>query len=54
MEYANLLKSKIPSWGNLLLIMRAYLYVHLVLIALRVDNFTAAKYLHFANLTSHF
>jgi 3-deoxy-7-phosphoheptulonate synthase len=26
-EYANLLKSKIPSWNNLLIIMRAYLYV---------------------------
>jgi 3-deoxy-7-phosphoheptulonate synthase len=29
LEYASLLKSKIPSWGNLLIIMRAYLYVHL-------------------------
>jgi|ERR1700722_3627093 len=28
-EYANLLKSKIPSWSNLLIIMRAYLFVHL-------------------------
>jgi 3-deoxy-7-phosphoheptulonate synthase len=26
-EYANLLKSKLPSWSNLLIIMRAYLCV---------------------------
>ena len=26
-EYANLLKSKMPDWGNLLIVMRAYLYV---------------------------
>jgi hypothetical protein len=29
MEYARLLKSKISFWGNLLVIMRAYLYVWL-------------------------
>jgi 3-deoxy-7-phosphoheptulonate synthase len=27
LEYARLLKSKIPEWPNLLIIMRAYLYV---------------------------
>ena len=32
LEYASLLKSKISSWGNLLIIMRAYLYVHLAIL----------------------
>jgi len=31
-EYANLLKSKIPSWDNLLIVMRAYLFVFRVLL----------------------
>ncbi len=28
LAYAKLLKEKIPTWPNLLIIMRAYLYVH--------------------------
>jgi phospho-2-dehydro-3-deoxyheptonate aldolase len=30
LEYAKLLKAKIPEWNNLLIVMRSYLYVSLL------------------------
>jgi 3-deoxy-7-phosphoheptulonate synthase len=45
LEYAHLLKSKIPAWGNLLIVMRAYLYVHLTSRFRRLyQHLVAAKY----------